>query len=376
MGKLDTSVTKLELPVIPISEEISEPIDPNIITGKRERKLTNRMQNILKTASDQNKSLKTIVGSMAQVTGEIISDPLSLAEANRRPDWNKWLEAMNDEISRLQQHGTYEIITPPDDANILTSKWVYRTKKDEHGKITGHRARLVVRGFNQMPDVDYFPDETFASVAKLASACAILSIAAEKSMIIHQMDFKSTYLYGKLDNNEQIYMKAPPGINIGVKQGQCLRLKLALYGLKQAGRRWYLRFREIMTQLGFKRSDFDHAVFYRTNPFFIIFIHVDDMTLIAITNDIMATMKKKIGGIIEVVDSGEIHWLLRIEIQRSLQTRSICLSQRAYIDAILSRYGFADIKPLSIPFHPHIHLHKGQSPSTIEEITFMRNKPY
>jgi hypothetical protein len=110
----------------------------------------------------------------------------------------------------------------------------------------------VVRGFNQIPDVDYFPDETFASVAKLASARTILSIAAEHGWIIHQMDVKSAYLYGKLDDSEKIYMKAPTGINLGVKPGQVLRLKLALYGLKQAGRRWYLRFREIMTKLGFK----------------------------------------------------------------------------------------------------------------------------
>ena len=105
---------------------------------------------------------------------------------------------MKDEISRLQQRGTYEIIIPPAEANILTSKWVYRTKKDEKGQITGHRARLVVHGFNQIPDVDYFPDETFTSVAKLASARTILSIGTEKNMFIHQMDIKSAYLYGKL----------------------------------------------------------------------------------------------------------------------------------------------------------------------------------
>lgn len=93
----------------------------------------------------------------------------------------------------------------------------------------------MVQGFNQIPNVDYFPDETFASVAKLASARAILSVAAQNNWIIHQMDIKSAYLYGKLDDNEVIYMKAPPGVNIGVKQGQVLRLKLALYGLKQAG---------------------------------------------------------------------------------------------------------------------------------------------
>ena len=118
-------------------------------------------------------------------------------------------------------------------------------------------------------------------------------------MVIHQMDVKSAYLYGKLDDNEQIYMKAPPGIDIGVKPGQVLKLKLALYGLKQAGRRWYQKFREIMTQVGLKRSDFDHAVFYRTDPLIIIFIHVDDMTLVTLTLAIIEMLKQKIKGIIE-----------------------------------------------------------------------------
>ena len=123
---------------------MTEPVPPGIITGKRSRQPTKRIQEALRQAGDRNRELRHIVGSLAQVTSEIESDPLSVAEAMRRPDWAKWLEAMNDEITRLQQRGTYIIVTPPPDANILTSKWVYRTKKDEHGRITGHRARLVV----------------------------------------------------------------------------------------------------------------------------------------------------------------------------------------------------------------------------------------
>lgn len=292
LGNLDKSVAKSEEPVIPVPEEIAEPIPPEELTGKRTRRPTQKIQEIIEGAGEGNMETRHLTASLAQVTAEIKSDPLSLAEAKRQPDWTKWLEAMNDEISRLQNQGTYDIVTPPADANILTSKWVYQTKKDESGKITGHRARLVVRRFNQVPDVDYFSDETFASIAKLASAQAILSIAAEQNMVTHQMDVKSAYLYGKLDNNERIFMKAPPGIDIGVKSNQVLQLKLALYGLKQAGCRWYMQFREIMTQVGMKRSDFDHAVFYCIDPFCIIFIYVDDMTLIAKTLAVLEKLKK------------------------------------------------------------------------------------
>ena len=100
------------------------------------------------------------------------------------------------------------------------------------------------------------------------------------------------------------------------------------------------------------------------------------MTLVTKTMAIMEKLKKDIGAIIEVVDSGEIHWLLGIEIRRSLHSRTIHLSQRSYIDAILSRYGFSDTKPLTIPFDPHIHLTKDQCPTTVGDIAFMRDKPY
>ena len=91
-----------------------------------------------------------------------------------------------------------------------------------------------------------------------------------------------------------------------------------------------------MTQIGFKRSDFDHAVFYCTDPFSVIFIHVDDMTLVTLIESIMAQLKMAIKAIIEVSDQGAIHWLLGIEIHRSLSSRSIHLSQQSYIDTILS----------------------------------------
>ena len=100
------------------------------------------------------------------------------------------------------------------------------------------------------------------------------------------------------------------------------------------------------------------------------------MTLVTKTLAIMEKLKTDIRAIIEVVDSGEIHWLLGIEIRRSLHNRTIHLSQWSYIDAILSRYGFSDIKPLSIPFDPHIHLTKDQSPKIVKDITFMHDKPY
>ena len=162
---LEKSITESDPSLIPIPEEITEPIEAEITTGKRTRKPSRKILEIM-DGKAQAHTAKYLTASLATVTAEIEAfDPLSVAEAKRSPDWLKWEEAMKDEISRLEARGTYHAVDPPPDANILTCKWVYRTKKDEQGKITGYRARLVIRGYNQIPEVDYFPDETFASVA-------------------------------------------------------------------------------------------------------------------------------------------------------------------------------------------------------------------
>ena len=140
LGNLETSITESEQPVIPVPEEIAEPLPPEVLTGKRVRRPTKKIRDVIEGLGEGTNELRHLTASLGQVTGEIESDPLSVAEAMRRPDSSKWYDAMKDEISRLQQRGTYEIIIPPAEANILTSKWVYQTKKDEKGQITGHRA--------------------------------------------------------------------------------------------------------------------------------------------------------------------------------------------------------------------------------------------
>ena len=107
LGNLNTSITKSEQPVLPVPEEIAEPIAPEEVTGKRSRKVTQKICDIIEGVGKGNFQTRHLTASLGQVTTEIESDPLSVAEAKCQPDWNKWLEAMNDEISRLQQRGTY-----------------------------------------------------------------------------------------------------------------------------------------------------------------------------------------------------------------------------------------------------------------------------
>ena len=197
-------------------------------------------------------------------------EPRSLKEAKKRRDWNLWKQAMHEELTMLSNAGTWELVEPPENVNIVGSKWVYKAKKDAARNIVRYKARLV------------------AQVAKLASIQTVLAIAAARDFEIHQIDIKGAYLNGKLNQNEVIYMQQPPG-SIDPKQpfSVCC-LKKTLYGLKQSGRRWYQRLCEILKDnLGFTRCEVDHSVFFKisTNDTTIILVYVNDCVVSANSSD-------------------------------------------------------------------------------------------
>lgn len=222
-------------------------------------------------------------------------EPRTLAEAKRRPDWPRWEEAIQEELGRLDKAGTWELVEKPEDANIVGSKWVFKIKKNAAGDIEKYRARLVAQGFTQVPGIDYF--DTFAPVAKLTSIRSILAIAARNGWPVHQMDVKSAYLYGKLDEDERIFMAQPPGYHVPNSVGKVLRLRKAIYGLKQSGRRWYQTFWGILVEVGLMRCEVDHAVFYIHFPngdIVLLGVHVDDLTLTASTDALLHRIKSHI----------------------------------------------------------------------------------
>lgn len=97
------------------------------------------------------------------------------------------------------------------------------------------KARLVVKGFAQKKDVDF--DEIFSPVVKMSSIWVVLGMAASINLEVEQLDVKTTFLYGDLE--EEIYMEQLEGFVEKGKDKFVCKLKKSLYGLKQALRQWY-----------------------------------------------------------------------------------------------------------------------------------------
>ena len=315
--------------------------------------------------------------AMAAVIAEAEAlDPATLEEARRRKDWSKWDLAIKAELEALKKAGTWGVIERPRGRNVVACKWVLHIKKDATGRIERYKARLVAKGFTQVYGVDYY--ETFAPVAKLASIRTILAIAARNNWPIDMFDFHSAFLNGQLSDDEEVFMEQPPGYEESDPKKYCVKLYKSIYGLKQAGRKWYEVVCRMLADLGFKKCEADPAIFYihAGKDILILAIHVDDCTITGSSDDLIQNYKLKIKSKYDLTDLGPIHWLLGIKITRDRENRTIALSQSSYIDSLLRRFNFTDLKPFSTPMDPNIRYSKNQCPQTLEQAAEMRHIPY
>ena len=115
---------------------------------------------------------------------------------------------------------------------MIGTKWIFKNKFNEHGTIIKNKSRLVAQGYTQVEGVDF--DETFAPVARLESIRILLAIASYLNFKLYQMDVKSAFLNGMLQ--EEVYVEQPKGFIDPYRPNGVYKLKRALYGLKQAPR--------------------------------------------------------------------------------------------------------------------------------------------
>ncbi|GJY80317.1 putative ribonuclease H-like domain-containing protein [Tanacetum coccineum] len=160
------------------------------------------------------------------------NEPKKISEALED---ESWVDAMQEELLQFKIQKVWILVDLPYGKKAIGTKWVYRNKKDERGVVVRNKARLVAQGHRQEEGIDY--DEVFAPVARIEAIRIFLAFASYMGFIVYQMDVKSAFLYGKID--EEVYVSQPPGFIDPKYPKKVYKVVKALYGLHQAPRAWY-----------------------------------------------------------------------------------------------------------------------------------------
>jgi hypothetical protein len=159
----------------------------------------------------ESKRPKRFSSYVTLMTNLVNAEPSTFEEVVEKQEWK---DAMMEEYQSIMKNDVWEIVPRPEGKSVVTSKWIYKIKHVVDGSIDKYKARFVARGFSQKEGEDY--DETFALVSRYTSIRSIISLAASMGWSLHQMDVKTVFLNGVIE--EEVYIEQPQGFEVHKKE--------------------------------------------------------------------------------------------------------------------------------------------------------------
>jgi transposase InsO family protein len=303
-----------------------------------------------------------------------LDEPANYTEAMAGPEAAKWKGAMESEIQSMYDNQVWNLVDQKPGRKTVGCKWIFKKKTDMDGNVHTFKARLVAKGYTQSYGIDY--EETFSPVAKIKSIRILLAIAAFYDYEVWQMDVKTAFLNGKLD--EEVFMTQPEGFVDPKYPNRVCKLERSIYGLKQASRRWNICFNEKVKEYGFSKSEYESCVYVKASGSIVTFLvlYVDDILLMGNDVPTLNSVKEFLGKCFAMKDLGEATYILGIRIYRDRSKRLIALSQSTYVDKVLKRFNMHESKKGSMPFLHGTQLSKAQCPTTSKDVEYMNTVPY
>nr|GEV42498.1 putative ribonuclease H-like domain-containing protein [Tanacetum cinerariifolium] len=211
--------------------------------------------------------------------------------------------------------------------NLETSITVFRNKKDERGIIVRKKARLVAQGHTQEEGIDY--EEVFAPVARIEAIRLFLAYASFMGFIVYQMDVKSAFLYGTIE--EEVYVCQPPGFKDPDHPDKVYKVVKALYDLHQAPRAWYETLANYLLENGFQRGKIDQTLFIKRQKgdILLVQIYVDDIIFGLTNKDLCKAFEKLMKDMFQMSSMGELTIFLGLQVKQKKD--GIFISQDKYV---------------------------------------------
>ncbi|KAI3692552.1 hypothetical protein L6452_32369 [Arctium lappa] len=260
----------------------------------------------------------------------VLSCFLSQLEPKKAHDAMKessWIEAMQEELLQFKLQDVWDLVDLAKGHRAIGTKWIFRNKRDERGIVIRNKARLVAQGYTQEEGIDY--EEVFAPVARIEAIRLFLAYASYMNFKVYQMDVKSAFLYGSIEEEK------------------------ALYGLHQAPRAWYDTLSSYLLENGFERGVIDKTLFIKRKKkeILLVQIYVDDIIFGSTRDSMCKEFEDLMHQRFKMSSMGELTFFLGLQVQQKSDGIFICQSK--YVQDILTKFGFSESKPASTPMETH-----------------------
>eukprot|EP00253_Pinus_taeda_P012864 PITA_12864 len=271
-----------------------------------------------------------------------------------------------EKLLKIEKNNTWELVPRLKDKIVIGTKWIFKNKLNENREVIRNKARLVCKGYAQQEGIEF--EETFALVARLEEIRMFLALSRFQKFKIFQMDVKSAFLNGDLE--EEVYIDQPDGFILGNDPKLVCRLKKELYGLKQAPRAWYYHLDKYLYQQGFSKGLANNNLYINidNDNFLILVVYVDDIIFgnneEAVSQNFASVMQKEF----EMSLLGELTYFLGLQIQQNKD--DIFLSQTKYLKQILKKYVMEDSKPVCTPMVTGCSLSANDESATVHQPTY------
>nr|GEV19747.1 retrovirus-related Pol polyprotein from transposon TNT 1-94 [Tanacetum cinerariifolium] len=168
-----------------------------------------------------------------------------------------WIDVTKEEIHEFERLQVWKLVPCLDKVMLIKLKWLYKVKTDEFIGVLKNKARLVAQGFKQEEGIDF--EESFTLIARIESIRIFVANAANKNMMIFQIDFKRAFLNGEL--KEEVYVSQPEGFMDQDNPSHAYKHKNSMYSLKKAPRAWYDMLSSFLISQHFSKGVVDPTLF-------------------------------------------------------------------------------------------------------------------
>ncbi|GJS97296.1 putative ribonuclease H-like domain-containing protein [Tanacetum coccineum] len=273
-----------------------------------------------------------------------------------------WVEAMQEELLQFKLQKVWTLVDLPNGKRAIGTKWVFRNKKDERGIVIRNKARLVAQGYTQEEGIDY--DEVFAPVARIEAIRLFLAYASFMGFIVYQMDVKSTFLYGTIE--EEVYVCQPFSFEDPQFPNKVYKVEKALYGLHQAPKAWYETLSTYLIKNGFRRGTIDKTLFIKKDKgdILLVQVYVDDIIFGSIKKSLCDVFEGLMHKRFQMSYIVELTFFLVLQVQQ--KEDGIFISQDKYVAEILKKFDFATMKTASTLMEPNKALVKDEEVDSVD----------